>query len=180
MPYYSHHVCRACPYHFEGQLALAPVNGRAHEPLIVEQRGSPILIVARAPGIDEWEDGHPLISSNFRSAAYRLRKSMERIGKQRQHFDITNVVLCYPGKPPQAPGAKSPRDNPPAPQGVSQCRYWLQEAINYGRYTKIVTLGKEAKDSVMACVRPENLTIVCVNHPSSGRLKNVDLDIALS
>ncbi|MFY0528756.1 uracil-DNA glycosylase family protein [Archangium gephyra] len=171
MPTYNSTICRQCPYHPGGPLALPPTT-RAHQPLAIEQRGSDVLIVARAPGVDEWEDGHPLISPNPQSAAHRLRKSWLRIGKNRQDYDITNAVLCYPGKPPSSPDGKPPRDNPPDAVALVQCRHWLQGTINSGRYRKIVTLGDEARAAVVACGLPSGVNVVSVPHPSSGRLFN--------
>lgn len=180
MPDYNSPFCQGCPYHPSGRLALAPTGERVHQPLGIEQRDSSTLLVARAPGVDEWEAGKPLISPNTKSAAHRIRKSLDRIKKERSDLDITNVVLCYPGKPPQKPDGKPPRDNPPDRGALIQCRHWLQQTISSVRYTKIVTFGKEAEEAVKACALPMGVIIVVLPHPSSGRLTNETLDAALS
>jgi uracil-DNA glycosylase family 4 len=178
MPTYNSRICKQCPYHPSGSLALAPTR-RAHQPLAVEQRGSKTLIVARAPGVDEWEDGHPLMSPNTRSAAHRVRKSLGRIGRRRTDYDITNAVLCYPGKPLLGRNGRPPRDNPPDAVAIVQCRQWLQQAISSGRYQKIVTFGREAEASVRDCRPPIGVIVVALRHPSSGSLTNIALDTAL-
>lgn len=179
MPTYSDAICQGCPYHPAEALALAPTGSRAHAPLDAERNGSRTLLVARAPGIDEWEDGRPLISPNYRSAAHRVRKSHGRLGRDRRDYDFTNTVQCYPGKQPSRNG-KPPRDNAPAPAAIAHCRQWLQRTITAGRYTKIVAIGKEAVEAVASCKRPPGVVIRKIPHPSSGRLTNKALDAALT
>ena len=100
--------CCGCPYKDQTHLAADEKTGRSSPPVEVEVNGSGVLIVALAPGVEEWQCGTPLMPIKKRggTAAGRIKQSWDRKGKERSQFDIVEAVQCYPG-------SGGERDNPP-------------------------------------------------------------------
>lgn len=164
MPSTFGNFCNGCPYER---------SRIGKEPLSKEHNGSSTLLVFQSPGIDEWNLGKPVCSSNARSTAARVRNSLTRISKSRVDFDITNAVQCFPGK------AKSGRDNKPSEVARRLCEEWLRVDIDSSNYSKIVVFGAIAKRSVNSVLSVSTIPVVFIAHPS-GQLSNADLDDALS
>lgn len=67
-------------------------------PLTIEkQPNASTLLIFQSLGHDEWINKVPISSENPQSTAARIRNSLNRIGKSRAEFDITNAVQCFPG-----------------------------------------------------------------------------------
>lgn len=170
-------ICQACPYCI-GKPAAVPPSSRAHYPLDFEDNGSDVLLVIQSPGVDEWEKCTPLCSTNPSSAGYRFVKALERTKKRREDFDITNVVQCYPGKPPAQPNNNKPRDNKVDQNAVACCTHWLDKLVSRKRYQKIVAFGIPACKAVSAYAHMSEIEIICIKHFNAG-LSNDDLDDAI-
>lgn len=90
--YDCHNVfCEKCPYKL--------FNGEYNKPVQMQTgNDAKILIVAQAPGVNEWLSKIPLISDDLHSGGDRLNKSLLRTCNTREIFDVVNVVQCIPGK----------------------------------------------------------------------------------
>jgi uracil-DNA glycosylase family 4 len=138
---------------------------RASPPTPSESHGSKILLVFQAPGIDEWQKGMPLQPTikPGGSAGRRIELSWNRMGVKRDHFDITNAVLCYPGQ-------NKNRDKMPVKKATICCMVNLEKTINIGKYSRIIAFGETASRScgdILQKIKLENkLTIF--KHPCGG------------
>lgn len=167
--------CKGCPYQNK-----CNGDGFKIKPLEPEINGSKILLVFQAPGRDELSgnDGvcapAPIISNRSHSTAARIRNSLKRINKHRENYDITEVVLCYPGK------NKNNRDKKPSKKAIKKCQEHLKNCIIDFKYDKIISFGKIANDSVESIIK-ENPKIehIKLAHPSSNKLTNNELDAKL-
>lgn len=156
--------CKECCYQVEGD-----------RPLSKERHGAKVLLVFQAPGKDEIAMRKPISSNNSRSAAARVRKSLERVGMKikRSNFDITNAVQCYPGK-----NAVN-RDLKPRESARKCCMEWLRRDIVNGGYCGIVVFGAFARRSIMGLeLDKDDDLFLYIRHPSGG-LSNIELDRAL-
>lgn len=154
--------CIGCPYH-----------GRNFRlPLSMEMNSTHALLILQAPGEEEWQCRRPAVSANPRSTAKRLRKSLERIGKRRSDFSITNAVQCYPCK------GSNQRDKKPGKKAKNSCARWLKADIEASDWQRIVVFGAIARKSVEKLGYGEDSRFCFKRHPS-GCLKNSDLDAAL-
>lgn len=156
--------CNGCPY--RGQTC--------HLPLSMEVNATRALLIFQAPGEQEWRRRRPVISENPYSAAARFRNSLDRIGKSRRDFSITNVVQCYPGR-------GSSRDKKPRAQAIRSCAQWLRADIEDYRWRRIIVFGSIPKKSIVDILNYEegDPRFRFVKHPSGGS-KNCDLDAALN
>jgi len=167
MPNIRQTFCTGC----SGYNAQSP-SGRLNTPLSEELNNSLTLLVFQAPGIEEWNQGIPIISSSPHSAAARIRNSLSRTGKSRGVFDITNSVQCYPGVNGHG------RDKAPKETVRRKCQSWLGMNITTKEYNKIIVFGSIAKKSVLSLGYGSDPRFLFLKHPS-GRLKNSILDNAL-
>ena len=169
--------CNGCPY-------SSKQSKDKHIPIIIERNKSDVLLVFQAPGKDEWcgnggtQRPAPIISKKSHSTAARLRNSFNRKHVQRQNYDIAEVVQCYPGE------GNNGRDKRPSKKAITHCSKILERNIKFNQwnhYKKIVSFGKIANDVVERIIAKNNLSInhERLAHPSSYRLKNVDLDNSL-
>jgi len=168
MPNIRQTFCTGC----SGYNAQAP-SGRSNTPLSEELNNSLTLLIFQAPGIEEWNQGKPIISSSPYSAAARIRNSLGRVGKSRGDFDITNSVQCYPGVNIQG------RDKAPKITVRRKCASWLNMNIAIKEYNKIIVFGSVAKKSVLSLGYGSDPRFLFLKHPSGG-LKNTTLDNALN
>jgi len=167
MPNIRQTFCTGC----SGCNAQSP-SGRLNNPLSEELNNSLTLLIFQAPGIEEWNQGVPIISSSPYSAAARIRNSLNRMGKSRGDFDITNSVQCYPGVNGQG------RDKAPKETVRRKCQSWLDINITIKEYNKIIVFGSIAKKSVLSLGYGSDSRFLFLKHPSGG-LKNSILDNAL-
>ena len=172
---YNSDFCKDCPYSESKHL----IGSLKNEPIKPEIHNSDTLLVFQAPGKDEWSGNNgttrraPIISNNPHSAAARMRNSFARKNVRREDFDITEVVLCYPGK-----YESNNRDMKPKKTAIDNCIKNLENIISQGNYTTIISFGEVAKCAVKkALISTNNQNIIhkAVNHPCY-RLKNEDLD----
>lgn len=168
--------CWGCTFKNAGHLPDDIIFIRSR-PLSMEDNAASILLIFQTPGLDEWETGRPISSTNPRSAGARLRKAFERLGTSRANYNITNAVQCFPGKKPQT-NDKRPRDNKPPAEVIRRCSHWLRQDIEAREYERIVVFGDPAKKAVQAHNYGEDPRFRFVRHPSSG-LFNAELDAAL-
>lgn len=157
--------CFDCPY-------IKNTVDEADKPLSMENNSSDILLIFQAPGESEWKDKNPVCSGNSKSAAARIRNSLERINKSRKDFNITNAVQCFPGK------SASGRDKRPVIAARRKCADWLETDIKSFQFRKIIVFGSLAKESIDSIGYSEDSRFVFLRHPSGG-LRNIDLDLAL-
>ena len=167
MPSFDSSYCRRCPYRNQAHLPTELRQNRETIPLDVEDNGSDILLVAQAPGVEEWILGKPLQPTVKQggTAGSRIAQSWERKQKERTSFNITNAVQCFPGK-------GNPRDEVPAPEALSACAGWLRDAMRAREYRKVIVFGKVAAQVVGIIVALENLSceVQYADHPSGGTL----------
>lgn len=163
--------CETCPYNPANGQAIAP-TGRAPGPLSMEPNSTSALLIFQAPGPCEWDARKPICSDNANSAAARIRSSLERVGKLRTDFSITNATQCYSGK------ANSSRDKAPSNAARKCCANWLKLDFAAFPYSRIVVFGTSAKTSVTELGYACDPRITFLRHPSGG-LSNGLLDDAL-
>jgi len=173
MPSFDSRYCFKCPYKNQAHLPPKWRQDRETVPLDVEDNESDILLVVQAPGEAEWAVGKPLQPTTRRggTAGIRVAQSWERTGKERESFNITNAVQCFPGK-----GNK--RDRPPDPRAVIACSGWLRDAMSARRYRRVIAFGDVAAQVVGIVVTLEDLPceVRYLPHPNSGRLRSAVLD----
>lgn len=173
MPNFDSKYCLTCPYRNQAHLSTEWQQERDNVPLEVEDNGSDVLLVFQAPGDAEWSARKPLQSTTKigGTAGSRLEQSWGRKKKDRESFNITNAVQCFPGK--RANG----RDLAPDPRAVSACSGWFRDALRTGRYRKLIAFGKVAAQVVGIVVTLEGLTceVKYVSHPNGG-LKKTAVD----
>jgi uracil-DNA glycosylase family 4 len=165
MPSFDSRYCLKCPYRNQAHLPPEWKQNRETVPLDVDDNESDILLVAQAPGEAEWIAGKPLQPTTRQggTAGSRIAQSWERTGKERESFNITNAVQCFPGK-----GDK--RDLAPAPEAVSACAGWLRDAMRARSYRKVIAFGDVAAQVVGIVVTLEDLSceVQYVPHPTGG------------
>jgi uracil-DNA glycosylase family 4 len=110
----------------------------------MEDNGSLTLLIFQAPGINEWANGRPIISTAPTSAGSRLERAFRKLGKTRQDFNITNTVQCFPGKKIVRNGV-SPRDKPPSALARHHCANWLLQDIGAQEFSRVVVFGLHAR-----------------------------------
>lgn len=182
---YSDSKCNGCPYHNAVHLLGTTYQGRT-TPLSKEASttASSVLVVAQAPGVNEWRIGKPLQEVKQRygaTAGRRLALSLRRVRKKynekikRGHLHLTNSVQCYPGK------GNGDRDKAPNAAAQSHCIEWLKEDIRNVSPAHIVTFGDIALRQVTQALQEIGMssTVDVINrkHPSGG-LSNDDFDEA--
>ena len=150
-----------------------PLYEKGIKPLKLEKNNSEILLIFQAPGKIEWTKKAPIQKQESKSSAgWRIAKSWLRTGRKREEFDITNIVLCYPGF-----NEKIKRDKKPNKKTINCCLEKLKKEIENNKYTKIICFGKIARENICK-IFPENiknLQIKTVRHPCGG-LSNEELD----
>lgn len=159
--------CTGCPY-----LQCSHLERQEREirktPLSMEDNGADILLIFQSPGINEWNTGKPIASTNKRSAAYRMKQAFKFAGKTRSQFNITNAVQCFPGKS-KDDGFSAPRDNRLPASVVKHCVQWLRRDIEAYPYKRIVVFGDPAKRAVMKLLKyEESDRIRFLKHPTGG------------
>lgn len=169
---YRVNICESCPYYNKEHLLNTDYYDIG-EPLELENNNSRILLVFEAPGIEEWRSCAPLQPVNMQggSAGIRLEASWTRMNKQRDNFDITNTVQCFPGK------MSDKRVNDPVPMAVERCNVILRNDILNGNYEKVIAFGKFAQNSVSQ-IRDElglNFDYIQFTHPNGG-VRNEEID----
>ena len=142
---YNNIVCSCCPF-FNG--AHLRGNGNRFTPLSAELHNSDVLLVFQSPGIDEWTGNQgqtgrrPIISKKPKSTAARMRNSFNRKGSQRDSYDITEAVQCFPGKSP------SGRDRKPSLAVRRCCSQHLADDLKRKNYSKVVAFVRIAEESL--------------------------------
>ena len=155
--------CKKCPYS-----GAAHMNNQG-KPLRLENNNSKILLVFQAPGIEEWKQRKPIISKKRNSASSRMENAFKRKCKNRQDYDITEAVQCYPGY-------GNNRDKKPSKKAVECCKEHLKRDIINGKYEKIIAFGRIAQESVSEIVKGvASIEIVNKRHPCGG-VTNNELD----
>ncbi|MDE0224602.1 MAG: hypothetical protein OXP28_05655 [Gammaproteobacteria bacterium] len=146
-------------------------TSRDHPPVEAEVNGSDVLIVALAPGIEEWHCGRPLMPIKKRggTAGRRIKLSWDRECKERSQYDIIEAVQCYPGSGDHG------HDKTPCADAVAACRGRLRAALEQGNYRKAIALGDVACQSLSAASADLRLETVKATHPTGGAT-NAELD----
>lgn len=164
MPYDSTN-CQNCPYWRQGHLPTGQRTDRKDPPIELESHNSKTLIVALAPGIEEWKVGAPLqpIKKQGGTAGARIAQSWERTGIRREDFDLLNAVQCYPG----VDGA---RDATPDDMAVLSCANRLDEILAYNGYDRVICLGDVAAQVVTRLRDLHNFSFLVkkCRHPTGG------------
>ena len=159
---YRDHCCD-CPYSRRGCRRL-PLN-------MEENPNSTALLILQSPGKEEWEQRRPLCSSGVTSAAVRIENSLDRIGRCRKEFSITNAVQCFPS------GTSS---SPDFIKAHGQCANWLRQDIEARDWRRIVVFGRIAELSVRSLGYSERTDRVrFLLHPTRGQVDEADIDDAL-
>lgn len=171
MPNSFENHCKNCPYNPANGYAESP-GQRLPAPLLMEANSTDTLLIFQAPGADEWTERKPICSKNPKSAAARIRNSLERLKKSRTDFSITNSTQCYPGK------RSSIRDKPPLKLARKCCSNWLKQDIEKFPFSRIIVFGAKAKSSITELGYASDPRFLFLRHPSGG-LSNVLLDLAL-
>ena len=145
--------CSLCPFNPQNNMAnlhsknLAYIwNAKNNGPLMLENNNSDILLVFEAPGIDEWHKRQPIISKRKFSAGRKFDDALKKAGKYRTNYDITEAVLCFPGKSTTGTNAKIQEEVEIA---ATYCQQYLQQDISNKNYRKIICFGKTAYNSVL-------------------------------
>ena len=169
MGYDSH--CRQCPYMDQRHLDPSERTSRDDPPVEAEINGSDVLIVALAPGVEEWRCGHPLMPIKKRggTAGRRIELSWNRKCKVRSQYNIVEAVQCYPGL------GDDGRDKTPSPDAVVACRGRLRATLLQGNYRKAIALGDVAFESLSAESADLQVEPVKGGHPTGGTT-NTELD----
>ena len=141
--------CCDCPYLDQWHLDQSERTLRADPPVEAEENRSDVLIVALAPGVEEWQCGRPLmpVVKPGGSAGRRVELSWAREGKLRCQFDIIEAVQCYPGR------GERERDMEPSDGAVRACQGRLRAKLEQGKYRKAIALGPIAERSLRAAAR---------------------------
>jgi uracil-DNA glycosylase family 4 len=165
--------CEGCPYNQNGD-RYTPPNNRDYSPLKKEDNNSDVLLVFQSPGESEWDRGLPL-QNCINGAGLRIQTSLQRIGKTRTDFDITNSVQCYQGK------GGNKRDKKPVKGAMQKCRNYLKSDMESKRYRKIIVFGAIAKEQVVALGYNfgADERLIHLKHPTGG-VTNETLDQALN
>ena len=109
-----------------------------------------ILLVFEAPGIDEWCKGEPICSKRRGSAGYKFNSELNKIGKQKQNYDIVEAVRCFPGKSTVGANQKIQTE---LEKAAKYCNKFLKQVILSKNYIKIICFGKIAKKSICSTIR---------------------------
>jgi len=135
-------------------------------PVKLEKNNSKILLVFQAPGKIEWEKKAPIQKQQSKnSAGSRIYYSLERTGRKRKEFDITNAIQCYPKL-----NEKTKRDNKPNSFTKQCCFKNLETDIINNKYSKIICFGKIAAiqiDKIFGKIESKT-EIIKVKHPCGG------------
>ena len=169
MPETYGEACENCPYR-----RCNPHYQPPGAPLSMERNSGRMLLVLQAPGVDEWHCRRPAISQSPHSAAARIRNSIDRLGRTRADYSITNAVQCYPGC-----RRTNGRDKRPRKSARRACAAWLRVDILCHTWDRVVIFGRSAECSVREIFGdccPDHVTFL--KHPSGG-LPNCELDAAL-
>lgn len=164
--------CVNCPYYNQSHLQVEWRTDRHGPPIELERHNSSTLIVALAPGVEEWNVGAPLQPTKKQggTAGSRVARSWQRVGKSREDFDILNAVQCYPGHDGE-------RDAPPHAVAICSCMNRLAVFLVNSTYRNVICLGNVAEQVVTHIKQHHNLSfkIRKCPHPSGGA-KNSELD----
>ena len=160
---YNEH-CKGCPYADQQHLDQEARTIRRDPPVEAEVNESEVLVVALAPGVDEWRHGRPLMPCIRRggTAGSRVLQSWKRARKDRSDFDISEAVQCYPGR------GDSGRDKRPAKGAVANCLGRLRATLVRGNYRKVIALGELAFESLQQANAGLGLAVEKGPHPTSG------------
>ncbi|MNF89825.1 hypothetical protein D3C84_723640 [compost metagenome] len=173
MPYDSA-SCQNCPYFQQAHLPPDKCTDRTDQPVELECHGSKILIVAEAPGVEEWRVGAPLQSITKRggTAGARMAQSWKRTTKRREDFDIVNTVQCYPG-------VSGARDARPHQLAVCSCSGRLAAILREKNYDRVICFGTAATEVVTHLQKIHNFSFeVCSKRHPTGGITNAELDSA--
>ena len=157
-------ACLNCPYRDQRHFPDHQKTQRDDPPVALESNRSSTLIVAIAPGVEEWQCGRPLLPTKKRggTAGARIKQSWDRAGKTREEFDIIEAVQCYPGR------GDADRDEDPDKSAVVACSRRLRTCLVEGQYTRAIALGQPAYDSLQLATEGLSLPIVKGPHPNGG------------
>lgn len=173
MPYDSAN-CQHCPYFEQAHLLPALRTSRNDPPVELECHDSKTLIVAEAPGVEEWRVGAPLQPTTKRggTAGARIAQSWDRKSKRREDFDIVNTVQCYPG-------VSGGRDARPRQLAVCSCLGRLAAILREKKYDRVVCFGEAAAEVVTHLRKTHNLAFeVCLRRHPTGGIPSTELDSA--
>lgn len=166
MPTNFDSFCIGCPYQNGKHLPEVYRRMRA-TPLSMEDNRGAVLLIFRAPGVEEWRCGKPVSSTKPWSAGRKLETAFGRAGKSRVNYNITNVVQCFPGK--QEPnGDKLPRDKKPPKAAFDHCSSWLRQDIEAYNYKRIVVFGSDAYESVSELDYADDHRVYRAPHPTAS------------
>lgn len=148
--------CPTCPFNKYNTCALKSKNikyiwsKKNKGPLVLENNRSQILLVFEAPGIDEWSKRQPIISNRVYSAGRKFNEALKRAGKARTNYDITEAVLCFPGK---SSTGKNQKIQTEVKSAAKYCITFLINDIVTHNYGKIICFGNVAYESVCTACR---------------------------
>ena len=140
----NYNYCGNCPYINQGHLPQQQCATPSIPLNIDYGSNADVLLIFQAPGLDEWTGNTlskrriPIDSNNSHSAAARIRNSMRRNGANRNDYDITEAVQCFPGRNSKG------RDKKPSTISVRCCMRHLVNDLSQKKYTQIIAFGSVA------------------------------------
>jgi uracil-DNA glycosylase family 4 len=136
-------------------------------PLSMEDHTASVLLIFQAPGIEEWKSGKPISSLDSKSAGARLASAFHLAGKDRNDYNITNTVQCFPGKRGHCSISK-PRDKTPPAKVRQHCNEWLRQDIEMYQYKRVVVFGALARKAVWELGYKNDPRFHFIKHPTGG------------
>jgi uracil-DNA glycosylase len=161
----NYYDCDGCPYKHGLHLSEKFKKIR-RSPINPEKNGSKTLLILQSPGLDEWKNGHPISSTNNRSAAHKIESAFQILQKSRKDFDITNAVQCYTGKLSKN-NSNTPRDRPVNKLASRVCSMRLEKLIKSENYGTLIVFGSIARSSIENIKIPTNISVIFSRHPSA-------------
>ena len=135
--------CCDCPYKNQ-EIGRLPLT-------IEDNPNSTALLILESPGQTEWTEREPLRGTAQGSAGLIVTSAIERIGRQRSDFSITNAIQCLPPS----------KGGPDFRAAHGQCANWLRQDINRRHWHRIVVFGAPAELSVRCLGYSERTGRVC-------------------
>lgn len=115
---YNVDSCKSCPLHLS----------ESHTQKVMGEGSlkSPLMLIGEGPGFDEDKKGKPFVGR----AGQLLTVILTKLGVNRDHIYITNVIKCRP------PGNRTPKDNE-----IKACSQNLELELKFLAPKVILTLG---------------------------------------
>ena len=154
-------------------------------PLEVEDNGSNILLVFEAPGYYEWINSKPIYDSRVEgkldSAGSRMAVAFETCNKNRNDYDIAEVVRCFPGR-------KSELKHTEIESAAGYCQKYLLEELRRKKYCRIICWGTISHTCIIDLIHSIQLedpyycpNVIYAKHPTNeeNSQNNINHDVTL-